>query len=143
MVSSKSRKLTSNYISIWYVYAFCFFISKFNSAFLIMDVEATMYHCKIFVQIGNSTTHFFLYIASNPLRLRNGCFLWFKITDILLVSLNMKNYFLQKQIEISNQLINFYVTCNPNKYSIFWWVPVNNLERFLKKSLYGLLKIPH
>ena len=36
-------------------------------------------------------------------------------------------------MQISWQLIIFYVTCNPNNYSRFWWVPVNILERFLKK----------
>ena len=64
----------------------------------------------------------------------HGCLLGFKITDISLISLNMRYYLLQKHIKISWQLIKIYVACNPNKYSTFWWIPVNNLERFLKKN---------
>ena len=60
----------------------------------------------------------------------------FEKIDISLISLNMRNYLLLKHSKISWYLINFYVTCNPNRYPRFWCVPVNNLERFKKKNLF-------
>ena len=45
--------------------------------------------------------------------------LWFKITDFSLISLNIRNYFLQKHIKFSRKFNNFYAIYNSNKYSKF------------------------
>ena len=44
-----------------------------------------------------------------------GYLLWFKIIDILLISLKIRNYLLQKHIKISWKFINLYVIYSLNK----------------------------
>ena len=77
------------------------------------------------LQISSHLDFFLLnYIKTgNPFRLSTD-FLWFKITDISLISLSMRNYLLRKHIKISWQFINFCANNISNIYSRFWCSPV-------------------
>ena len=65
-----------------------------------------------------------LYTTCNPLQLHTDAFRFYKITYVSWISLNIRNYYLQKCIKISWQFINLNAIYSSNNYSRFWCNPV-------------------
>ena len=82
---------------------------------------------QIFFLLQHNVPEFFIIIGIIQLGTHYG-FAWLpfmvKITDISLISLNIRNYLLRKYIKISRQFVNFYAIYSLNNHSRFWISPV-------------------